>query len=106
MLECLYCSMQVCSIPAAEAAAACLEGGPVIERAVCCGQAASSQVLCRDGPRGALLLQLHAHRFCLLSGAAGKVALAGRRRQQSVGVPGNSLWPRCHNIRLLRRRSC
>ena len=93
--------MQVCSIAAAEAPGACLEGSAVIERAVCCGQAPRSQMLCRDGPRGALLLQFHAHCLCPLAGAARKVALAGSRRKEAVRVPGHSIWPRCHNIRLI-----
>ena len=97
-------TIQLCSIlaaEAAEAAAACLKGGAVIERAVCCRQAAGSQVRRGDGPRGALLLQLHARRLGLLAGAACKVALARWRRQQTVGVPGHPLWPCCYNICLL-----
>jgi hypothetical protein len=69
--------------------AACLKGGAVVERSICCWDAACGEVLSWDGAHAALLLHLQTSSLCALPLAPGKVAFRRLGRQQAVWVPSN-----------------
>lgn len=76
---------------------ACLKGGPVVERPVRGGEAARCQLLSRDGPYAALLLQLGPCSCCALAGPPCKVGLCRGRGEEAIRVPGHPFRAGCRH---------